>query len=311
MISDEKLLDVAIEYYLKKRTQNEIAAEYGVSHVQIGKYLKEAEKRNIVTISVNLPISKNEEEDLKHLFKSIFHLKNLVLVQGSDNSDKSHVHVVKKATEYILETFTNNRTRVGFGWGKTMHDISEGKNRGERKTNWEYYPVCALGKKDDNPYYDSIHLVENLEHNWGGKVDTGFTDKIMLSQEMGDHSILDNKEEIWKSLNMLVCGLGCATSRYPLPKREMFSNAVFNEINQKTLVGDLLHNFYDIEGKMYSVTAQDILIPKAIIADIPWVIAVASGFPKVESIIGGLRTGLVDTLITDIQTAHHVIDYLK
>ncbi|NBK24474.1 MAG: transcriptional regulator, partial [Spirochaetia bacterium] len=43
----------------------------------------------------------------------------------------------------------------------------------------------------------------------------------------------------------------------------------------------------------------------------PLRIAVASGFHKVESIVGALRANLVDTLITDMKTAKHVIDYLK
>lgn len=311
MISDEKLFDVAVEYYLKKKTQKEIAERYDVSHVQIGKYLKEAEKRNIVTISVNLPISKNEEENLKHLFRSVFRIKDLVLVQGSDNSDKSHVRVVEKAADYILKTFSNNTTRIGYGWGKTMYDISLLKNRDELKTNWEYYPVCALGKKDDNPYYDTVQLIRNLEKNWGGTVDRGFVDKVLLAQEMDNIDILNDKEDVWKSLDALICGMGASSSRYPRPKREMFPDAIYHEINKKDLVGDILHNFYDIEGNMYSVSESDILIPKTIISEIPWVIAVASGFPKVESIIGGLRTGLIDTLVTDVQTAHHVIDYLK
>ncbi|NCB65725.1 MAG: hypothetical protein EOM48_06075 [Bacilli bacterium] len=311
MISDEKLFDVAVEYYLKKKTQKEIAEHYNVSHVQIGKYLKEAEKRNIVTISVNLPISKTEEENLKHLFRSVFHIKDLVLVQGSDNSDKSHVRVVDKAADYILNTFSNNKTRIGYGWGKTMYDISLQKNRDALKTNWEYFPVCILGKKDSNPYYDSVQMLWNLAKNWGGSVDQGFVDKVLLAQEMDNVEILNDKEDVWKSLDALVCGMGSATSRYPRPKREMFSDTVYNEINQKDLVGDILHNFYDIDGNMFSVSETDILIPRTIISKIPWVVAVASGFPKVESIIGGLRTGLIDTLVTDVQTAHHVIDYLK
>jgi Transcriptional regulator, contains sigma factor-related N-terminal domain len=103
MITDEKLLSVAIEYYINKKTQEEIAKLLSVSHVQVGKYLKEAQRRNIVSITVNLPISKDKEKNLKDLFREIFGLKNLVLVQGSDNSDKSHIRVVEKAASYILE----------------------------------------------------------------------------------------------------------------------------------------------------------------------------------------------------------------
>lgn len=60
MISDERLFEVAVAYYIQKKTQVQIAKDLGVSHVQVGKYLKEALKRDIVSITVNLPVSKDE-----------------------------------------------------------------------------------------------------------------------------------------------------------------------------------------------------------------------------------------------------------
>jgi len=311
MISDEKLLTVAIEYYLQKKTQTEIADELNVSHVQVGNYLKEAMRRNIVSIHVNLPVSESEEENLRQLFKDIFHLKNLVVVQGSENSDKSQVLVVQRAVEYILEKIPDNKLRIGVGWGKTIHDISVTRNPGQLKEKWEYCPVCMLEKREVNPYFDSVRLVRNLEKNWGGKVDAMLVDTMCLNQKLPNEEFQKRMSESWKTLNMLVCGLGCTWTRCPLPQKEMFSEKVCEEINMKSLVGDIIHNFYDIDGNMYTVKDNEDLIPIEDIRNIPRVIAVASGFPKVESIIGGLRTGLVDTLITDVQTARHVIEYLK
>ncbi|MGI5174143.1 hypothetical protein H0R92_11175 [Treponema sp. OMZ 840] len=312
MISDDKLLEVAIDYYIRHKTQNTIAQAYGVSHVQIGNYLKEAQRRGIVTISVNLPVNKNETDSLNGLFKNIFGIKQLVLVQGSNNSDKSLKWVVKKAASHILETFPNNISHIGIGWGKTMYDLSLLKNEGGKKSNWIYYPVCLLPEKGENPYFDTVRLVENLAAHWGGKTDKAFIDKLLINQKLALHDNCDSHDtEEWHRLHVLICGLGCATSRFPSQRAEMFSDSVFKKINTKNLVGDILHNFYDIDGNLYGVSSGEILIPKETIEQIPWVIAVACGFPKVESIIGALRTGLVHTLVTDVQTAHNVIDYLK
>lgn len=311
MTTDEKLLDIAIAYYMQHKTQSEIAAEYGVSHVQIGKYLKEAKRRNIVTITVNLPLSEGEEKDLNRLFTSLFPIKNLVLVQGSENTDKSLVHVVQRAKSYLLSTFPDNITRIGFGWGKTMHDLSLLDAGSERKKHWRYYPVCVLADKHPDPYYDTAGIVKHVASNWGGEADPSFLDRVEIAQKTENMEFLKDAPEVWGSLNALVCGLGCSASRYPEPKKALFGGEVFGQIGLKNLVGDILHNFYDIEGHLYSVSTKDVLIPKEIIKDIPWVIAVACGFPKVESIVGGLRTGLVDTLVTDVQTARHVIEWFK
>lgn len=311
MISDEKLLSVAIDYYINKKKQEEIAKSLSVSQVQVGKYLKEAQRRNIVSITVNLPLEKDVEDNYKHLFRDIFGLQNLVLVQGSDNSDKSHERVVGRASQYILETLPNTDTRIGFGWGRTIHDIAAKEVFHEKKTNWEYCPTCILEKKMDNEYFDSIQIARLFQQNWGGAIDEQLTERLQLLQKFKSEAMLAECKEHWMSLNYLVAGLGCSSSRYPTPRQSMFSKEVYKEINMKNLVGDILHVFFDLDGRIYETKSNEILIPLEGIKAIPHTIAVASGFPKIESIIGGLRTGLIDTLVTDVQTAKHVIEYLK
>ena len=312
MISDETLLSVAIAYYMQHKTQVEIAKDLHVSHVQIGKYLKEAMRRGIVSIQVNLPIAKEEEESLKTIFKTLFSLKNLVLTQGSENSDKSHRHVVAKATAYLLENYPDIETRIGLGWGRTMRDIALSPNPMGKKENWIYSPLCMLSSPVvDNPYYDSATMVRTMARNWGGKANESLVDMMEMMRHGHSDKLMKQCRTQWQKNSMLICGMGCATSRYPLPRKAMFPEGRFEEINTKSLVGDILHNFYDVEGHLFPAAGYDVMIPLEDIRQTPLVVAVASGFSKVESIIGGLRTGLVDTLVTDVQTAHHVIEYLK
>ena len=81
MISDTKLYEVAYAYYIQGRRQQDIAKELGVSHVQISKYLKLAEEKGIVEITVNPPYVSNAiRKRLKDFFLEKFGLENLVLV---------------------------------------------------------------------------------------------------------------------------------------------------------------------------------------------------------------------------------------
>jgi len=311
MISDERLFEVAVAYYIQKKTQVQIAKDLGVSHVQVGKYLKEALKRDIVSITVNLPVSKDEEGRMRSLFKEIFGLKHLVLVQGSENSDKSLERVVSKATSYLLDAYPDVPTRVGYGWGRTMQALSLNSSELAQKTHWTYIPACILAKGTDNSYYDTIRLTRNLAEQWGGRVDEEMVEKLELARKTQSEELMADCRRSWQNLSFLICGLGCATNRYPKQREGLFSEQVFKEVNMKSLVGDILHNFYDIDGNVFPGQGKDLMIPLEDMHKIPTVIAVASGFPKVESIIGGLRSGLVDTLVTDVQTARHVIEYLK
>lgn len=312
MISKEKLLDVSIDYYIHKMTQKKIAEKLDISHVQVGKYLKQAEKCGIVSITVNMPLSKDDIDGVTSIFKKIFKLKNLVLVQGSENSDKSHKRVIDKASSYLISNFSNTDFRLGVGWGKTIYDMSLFKNREVMKTNWKYSPVCFLNRKVENKFFDTAQIVENFSNNWGGSIQKSTLNLIRLSQKMSNLDFFDGKESFtWSNIDALICGLGCATRRSPMSRSDIFREDILGKIKSKEIVGDIINYYYDIDGNLFPSKEQKTLISIDELKEIPKTIAIASGFTKVESIIGALRTGLVDTLITDIQTSQHIIDYLK
>ncbi|MHC1692548.1 MAG: sugar-binding domain-containing protein [Sphaerochaetaceae bacterium] len=311
MISDEKLFEVAIAYYVKKKLQREIAAEFGVSHVQISKYLKLAEDRGIVSISINPPgISKEDGQWYSVLFKEMFGLKNLVLTPGSNNYDKAHSQLVDAASRYIYERYPNRMTNIGLGWGRTMFDIAKMETGQPAKSNWMYYPLAAPVMSHSDDYFNYDLIVSNFITHWGGGIDPQFSDCIHLHDGKLDFSKLI--QQYWRKLDLILCGIGISFTRYPTSRGQLFSADVLKQIDSKDIAGDLANYFFDINGKVYSLKeGVQMVVPLDVLNDVPEVVAVATGFQKVVSVIGALRTGIVDTLITDIETARHMVEYLK
>ena len=90
MISEEKLFMIAVAYYVKGRHQQDIANELGVSHVQIGKYLKMARQKGIVEITINAPfVDDDEQKKQSMVYRSAFGLENLVLVPTAASQEQS------------------------------------------------------------------------------------------------------------------------------------------------------------------------------------------------------------------------------
>jgi DNA-binding transcriptional regulator LsrR (DeoR family) len=311
MVSDEKLFDVAVDYYIKKKKQKEIAAEYDVSHVQISKYLKLAEQRGIVTVSVNpLSITKEDLQWYQFMFKELFGLESLVLTPGTDNTEKSHSLLVNFAVKYILETFGNNDLNVGLGLGKTIHDMGTVKNDKEKKTRWSYYPVCTTIHNKSSKYFDYDQLLTLISKNWGGEFSSKFVNMLHFSDSL-DINFQQLISDYLSKLDVLITGIGSAFTLHPATREMFFSGDEEHDILTKNLVGDMVNFFFDINGNVYSPQKITNQITLDRLRATPQTIAVATGFNKVESIIGALRAGLVDTLITDTQTAKHVIEYLK
>lgn len=311
MVSDEKLFDVAVDYYIKKKKQKEIAKEYNVSNVQISKYLKLAEQRNIVTVTVNPPnISKEDLEWYRIMFKQLFGIQNLVLTPGSDNTEKSRNLLGNFAVKYLIETYGNSNLNIGIGLGKTMHELCSVANDLEKKTKWTYYPVCTTIHNKSSKYFDYEQLLDLASKNWGGSFSNQFVNMLHFSNNL-QFDFQQPISEYFNKLDILITGIGSAFTLHPATREMFFSSEEENEILTKNLVGDIVNYFFDIDGKVYEPGKIKNQITLEQVNSTPQTIAIASGFHKVESIIGALRTGMITTLITDIQTAKHVIDYLK
>jgi DNA-binding transcriptional regulator LsrR (DeoR family) len=81
------------------------------------------------------------------------------------------------------------------------------------------------------------------------------------------------------------------------------------EIQQAGAIGDVCGRFYDINGNMTAMEFQNRLIGISVkeIKDIPIRIGVASGKAKVVPIIGALKGGLINILISDESTIQDVL----
>ena len=312
MIEDEKLFDVAIAYHVRKKTQKEIAQEYNVSHVQISKYLKLAEQRGIITISVNPPsVTKEDLQWYQIMFKELFGLKNLVLTPGANNTEKSHALLVSFAAKYITETYDNTSLNIGLGLGRTIHDLCKFPNEMTKKSKWTYYPVCTSIHNKSSRYFDYEQLLRMIAENWGGEYSSKFNNMLYFSESL-DVDFHKYICDYLSNLDILITGIGSAFTLNPATREMFFSQEEQSEILTTNLVGDMVNFFFDIDGNIYAPhnKIKNQLTLEQLRAT-PLRIAVASGFHKVESIVGALRAELVQTLITDMPTAKHVIEYMK
>ncbi len=307
MITNELLFEVAIAYYIKKKLQREIAEEYGVSRVQISKYLKIAEDRGIVNISLTPPwVSKTSVEKYQCIFREMFDLPRLVLTPGIPNSDKAHPFLIEYAGKWIDENLVNERKNIGIGWGRTMYDLSTYKTTGLPKDKWTYYPLTEPLTDKNEIYFNYDTILENFSQNGGGSIDNAFLEILRY----GDSSMRPFIERLWSQLDIMICGIGHAFTRYPGMRDHAFPEDVVASVRSKELVGDYINYYFDINGNIYSMSQPRYTIPLDIIRKIPQRMAIAGGFQKVESIIGALRTGLIDVLVTDELTAQLILDYL-
>jgi DNA-binding transcriptional regulator LsrR (DeoR family) len=86
--------------------------------------------------------------------------------------------------------------------------------------------------------------------------------------------------------------------------------AAMSELRTGRAVGEILIAPFDIDGRLVaeSLRARTVAFDARSLAAVPMAIGVAEGPGKVEPILGALRGGFVNTLVTDVRTAEAVLN---
>ena len=317
MISEEKLFMIAVAYYVKGRHQQDIANELGVSHVQIGKYLKMARQKGIVEITINAPfVDDDEQKKQSMVYRSAFGLENLVLVPTAASQEQSMSFLIKGAAKYILSTFENKATRIGVGMGRTMFQLSDSRTSyADRRPSWKFYPVMNYydqkrhGEGEHSDYFNYQDMIDAFSKNWGGRQDKAFMESFGQTFENDDNEI-ELTEKYWNRLDIIIGGVGVPFPRDPIARAAMFGEKTAEALDGKDILGDYLNYHFDSDGNVHEpVVLSKSRISWDDIQRVPQRVAVAGGPSKVPGILGLLRAKGVNTLITDVATAKGILEY--
>ena len=82
------------------------------------------------------------------------------------------------------------------------------------------------------------------------------------------------------------------------------------QLRDRGVVGDILGQFFDADGQVVSLPIHDrrIGIELSDLASIPKVVGVAGGLHKAEAILGALRGGFLDVLVTNELVALRLLE---
>ena len=89
-----------------------------------------------------------------------------------------------------------------------------------------------------------------------------------------------------------------------------FSAEDLDNLRQAGVVGDMCMSFFNIKGEHVStqLEARMIGVSLAQLRSVECVVAIAGGVNKASAILGALRTGVVDALVTDDVAARKVLE---
>jgi DNA-binding transcriptional regulator LsrR (DeoR family) len=124
-----------------------------------------------------------------------------------------------------------------------------------------------------------------------------------------EHADVRETLEHARAAGIAVVGIGDARDDSAVVQMGCFSTADMARMRTAGAVGDILGFFFNIEGVEVTggVGARVVGLSAADLRGIPRVLAVSSEPDKTAAVLGALRTGIVDVLVTSLGSARQVL----
>ncbi|WP_180994157.1 sugar-binding transcriptional regulator [Bacillus sp. Marseille-P3661] len=304
------LADVANLYYEHDLTQAEIAEKLFISRTRISRLLKQAKEKGIVEIKVNYLFERNY--DLEANFKERFKLKDVILLNSNNKSEKDiRRGIGSLAAAYLKKRVRKNMT-LGVSWGST---ISETVNALEVEKKLPINIVQTMGVSSiENPKVDSREIIRRLTEIYSGRAHylsaPLYIQEQYVKEAIMSDPLISKSLEMLRNADIILTGIGTLNeAKSANPWHGYMNKKMYKEIQKQGGVGCICAQFFDQDGNEIDSdwNRQCIGIRLNQLKRVEEVVAVAGGLEKALPIIGAIKGNYINVLISDTETARAIM----
>ena len=307
----ELLAKVAAMYYEQEMTQNEIAASLDLSRVKIYRLLKEARESQIVRILIDWP-SKRAIDLESRLLREFGLEQALVLQTGATESALLLRQIAQMSARYLEEVLVDHAS-MSICFGSTTYEVISAI-RSDFQANVKV--MQATGSLSHAlKEYDSSALTRQLAHKLGGEA--LYLSSPLMANNAAAAAVIREQEVVGHTLEQVrradiaLVGIGDldpATSGFV--KAGVADAQQLRSYRENGAIGDMAWQIFDSEGALYACELNQRIIGVTLdeLRAVPCTIAVAVGLNKAAAILGALRTGAINVLCTDEDTAARMLE---
>ncbi len=307
-ITEKKFLaKIAGLYYLEELTQQEIANKFNISRTRVSRYLNRARKDGIVEIKINS--LKEYYSSLECEIEKKFQINECIIVPAFEKKDEI-LKMMAESLNELFERILENSSYLGIGWGSSLKGVADNIYV-EGKSGIKVVPIIGgLGKIGTGVHTNSV--AKNIADRLGSISYMINSPAVLDSREIKEIVENDsNTREIIKlseKINTALVGLSDIGPDSTLIKEGCFSMEEFKYLKSLGVVGDVNLIFINEQGEHVpnKIDERIVRISPERLKKVKNVIGIAFGERKIKVILGALRGGLINILVTDEQTAENI-----
>lgn len=302
---------IAYLYYVEGFTQTDISKKLGIYRTTVGRMLVRAKKYHIVEINIKGCDTKTFR--LEDSLKEKYNLRDVIVVPNSDReSNQEKDHELAKAGLQYLKNIIKSDNVVGFSWGKVLKEMADFA-KGSSNMDATFVPLVG-GPSAANTEYHVNGIVYDLAKKFGSR--SLFIDSSAVQpSEYVKKEIISSRYfrdiiTYWDKLDIAFVGIGGPLNGNVSRWRDLLTKSDINLLKERHAIGDCCCTFYDRDGRILKGELLDrtIAIPLEKLAKAKSIVGIARSLTKAVSIDRFLRMNILNTLITDEETAQRIIN---
>jgi DNA-binding transcriptional regulator LsrR (DeoR family) len=300
-------------YYVNGMTQEQIAQQLGISRSSVSMMLSEAKDFGIVEISIKDP--KNNVQDVADMFIERFALKGCLVIPTAIDDIRLITRVVASQGADFAEDILKSHSTIGIAWGTTCYEFMLSFTNRNKLRDINVVPMIGGTSRIASEYQlnEMVRMYAEKLHGtpsfiYAPAIAESVGDKELYMQSTSMKSIIDK----WNNMDAAIVSAGAPPEFYD--NRMVFDLAQKQqyESNESRVIGDICARRYNLKGEFIhnEYSARIMGIDEETLRRVENVICIAAGKHKILSIIGALRTGIINYFVTDENTARSVLELL-
>jgi deoxyribonucleoside regulator len=310
----EFLARVASLYYEEGLTQQRISEELGYSRSAISRFLTAARAAGVVEIRVHHPLQR--DLDLEARLRESFNLEIVRVLKGYDGEYQRMLPRLGTLGARLVEERVRDDMLLGVSWGTAVYEVANALRPPYLPNLMVIQMIGALGTPD--PQIDGGELARSYARAFGGRYRIFPAPALVESPEvqaaiMQERPIRDTLN-LARKVDIAVLGIGTTDpAMSSFVRAEYLTPKEVKEVADAGAVGDVCAIHFDLQGQILDIpiTARVVGVSHADLLKIPLRLAVAGGALKAAAILGALRSGVINALVTDDLAARTVLGQVK
>jgi DNA-binding transcriptional regulator LsrR (DeoR family) len=303
---------IARMYYTDGMKQADIAERLHISQTTISRLLRRAREEDVVRIIVNVPGGTYPE--LEERLRETFALSEVVVAECGEDREEEILARIGEAAAHYVETTLEDGEIIGISsWSESLLRMVDNIHPVKPPGADEVVQILG-GMGNPSVQAHATNLTVRLAKltratplllSTQGVASSARAKDVLLS----DPFVRSTMKEFARTTMALV-GIGAVEpSKLLADSGNVFTAAELTELVKLGAVGDICLNFFDKNGREIHSSLEERVIGITLdqLRAVRRVVAVAGGGRKVDALLGALRGGFIDVLITDRFTAEKLV----